>query len=29
MVWIVDLICYPLGKAIDRMSLSNLTEDDD
>jgi hypothetical protein len=28
-VWIVDILCYPMGKAIDRLNLSNLTEDED
>ena len=28
-VWLVDLIAYPMGKAIDRIDLSNLTEDDE
>ena len=28
-VWLVDLIAYPMGKAIDRVDLSNLTEDDE
>lgn len=28
-VWFVDLLCIPVGWAIDRMSLDNLTEDDE
>lgn len=28
-VWIVDIICYPLGKALDGIDLSDLTEDDE
>ena len=28
-VWLVDLIAYPMGKAIDRIDLSNLTEDEE
>ena len=28
-VFFVDLIAYPMGKAIDRIDFTNLTEDDE